>query len=723
MSKKQQDQFCFLDFEFNDVTEEMVNLVSCVVHDGRTKRTKKFWLHNSPNEQEALRKHLNNYQIIIGYQCVAEARSFLSLNLDPLYFKWIDLFLEYRMLTNHYDKLQWGEQLVDGRVRNVRKPAPKWERTEEDAKNGFRATHSLAEATFKLTGQIRDTKEKDETRQLIISAPKKFSKEERERILKYNASDVEFLPQIWKRVKEEIVEFCGGAENIDMDRYYEEAMDRGHYSAQTAIMESIGYPINLEATKNFSRQIPAILSECQRDINHQFFGGDKSANATARVFNHKPPAGLPFRFNKTNATYSWDQKVARKWIEDNCDTSKWMRTDKSKKFPEGQLSLALEAWERVFQFKHDYPPGHFGAQIVRFLKLKQSLYGFSDTGGKRKNFWDSVGRDGRVRPYMNIFGAQSSRSQPAASGFMFLKPAWMRALVQPKPGYFMAGVDYGQQEFFLSGLESEDKNMIAAYLSGDPYLYGAKLAGAIPPDGTKETHKLERDTFKNTYLGILFGMTKYGLAVKLTNDLGRTYTEDEAQEQIDIFEDTYPDYMEWKKDLLHSYESGEGIKLPCGWMMGPDNDNPRSAMNVPIQGMGASIMRLAVRLAVSRGCRVVFTLHDAIYIEDKVGSEHRIGVLMDCMREAFQFYYKGTKLYDTAGKIKLDPFAWSPDYPEPKLVKNKKGKEVREHSTITVKVGGEDEEVEVSNLYVDERSLVDYNRFSRYFETPDTDLL
>ncbi len=987
MNKKQkQDQFCYLDFEFNDTTEELVNLVSCVVHDGRTKKTTKFWLHNSESEKKRLAEHLTKYQIIIGYACVAEARSFISLNLDPLYFKWVDLFLEYRLLTNHYDKLQWGEQLVDGKVRKVFKPLSKWERTEDDAKNGFRATHSLAEATFKLTGEIRDTEEKNKTRELIISAPKKFTKEEREQILKYNAVDVEFLPRLWKRVKEEIVEFCGGEDNIDMNRYYEEAFIRGRYSAHTALMESRGYPINVDATKNFSRQIPSILSECQRDINHQFCGNEKVAMVTERLTGK--PSNLPFRFNKKTATYSWDQKVAREWLKANVDTKKWMRTDASKKHPNGQLSLALEAWERVFQFKHDYPRGHFGAQIVRFLKLKQSLYGFSDTNGKRKNFWDSVGRDGRVRPYMNIYGAQSSRSQPAANGFMFLKPAWMRALVQPAPGYYLAGVDYGQQEFFLSGLESEDKNMIAAYLSGDPYLYGAKLAGAIPQDGTKESHKLERDTFKNTYLGILFGMTKYGLAVKLTNDLGRTYTEDEAQEQIDLFEETYPDYMDWKRDLLDTYQNGEGIKLPCigsgtliptirgskpieqitkedivwdgnqwcsqdgivqkgvkdvirdngagitatpdhlvlidgvwltwgqvvlegyqrhlsdknsepgkllvvsstkraegmslvaayvnlkwrlesnnckveelrpvldalnldaprtrnagdlakflvtnilsesgelasrtlkedalerqtrgtsnditlveyvsastlfefswntflswmgirtgtrrstaltmtditsletyessvkklitgtsevydilnsgpknrfqagaaivhncGWMMGPDNDNPRSAMNVPIQGMGASIMRKAVDLAVSRGCRVIFTLHDAIYIEDKIGNEHKIGVLMECMREAFQFYYKNTNLYETAGKIKLDPFAWSPDFPEPKLVKNSKGKEVREHATIKVKVGKETEEIEVSNLYIDERSLPDYQRFSRYFETPDTDLL
>lgn len=680
--KQIKEKIIALDFEFNQTTEENVNLVSCVTYDFKSKRSIKWWLHRSPNIQNKLAKYLKEYQIILGYACVAEARSFLSLNLDPLHFQWIDMFLEYRMLTNHNDLLQWGKQLVDGKVKFTVKPKPKWERSEQDSKTGFKATHSLAEATYKLTGQIRDTKEKDETRKLIISNPKKFTPVERDRILDYNKADVEFLPILWNRIKEEYKKFAGGEPSLDMTEYFEEALVRGRYSAHTAIMESIGYPINLEATRNFSRQISSILSECQRDINSQF-------------------SFRPFKWNKKNNNFSWNQKVTRDWLSENIDTTKWMKTDT------GKISLGIEAWERVFQFKHDYPRGNFGAQMVRFLKLKQSLYGFSDTGGKRKNFWDSVGSDGRVRPYMNIYGAQSSRSQPAASGFMFLKPAWMRSLVEPTNGKYIAGVDYGQQEFFLSGLESNDKNMIAAYLSGDPYLYGAKLAGAIPKDGRREDFKIERDLFKNTYLGILYGMTKYGLSIKLTGDLGRPFSEAEAQHQIDIFEESYPYYMEWKRNLLESYEEGEGIRLPCGWMIGADNDNPRSVLNVPIQGFGASIMRKAVDIAVSRGCKVILTLHDAIYIEDDIGNEEKIGILMDSMREAFQFYFIGKPTYKTAEAIKLDPFAWSPDFE-------------RDSEIILI---NKRIVVPVSDLYRDERALSEYERFSKYFDLPETELL
>lgn len=676
----------FLDFEFCRTTEPQVNLVSCATFDEKKNKSIKWWLHNDKRVQRELVKYLEKFELVSGYACVSEARSFLALDLEPLQFKWYDMFLEYRMMTNHNDDLQWGKQLVDGKVKFFSKPRPKWQREEDESAMGFKASHSLAEATYKLTGEIRDTEHKTAMRNLIISDPKEFKPKQKESILGYNADDVMFLPGIKSRLVEEFLKLAPG---VSKEQYFTEAYTRGRYSAHTAHMESRGYPINTKATRNFSKQIPSILAAAQRDINSQF-------------------KEKPFKWNCANSRFVWNQKVARQFVSSTGFADKWMKTSGGKKTGP-QLSLSLEAFERFYQYKHDYPRENYGAQMVRFLKLKQSLYGFSDSGGKRKNFWDSVGSDGRVRPYMNIYGAQSSRSQPAASGFMFLKPAWMRSLVEPEKGTFIANIDFGQQEFFLSALESEDRNMIAAYLSGDPYLFGAKLARVIPKEGTKATHPIERDTFKNTYLGILYGMTKYGLSIKLTNDTGRKYDEDDAQEQIDLFESSFPDYIEWKEQLMRDYSEGNGICVPDGWRMWSDNDNLRSVCNVPIQGLGASIMRKSVDLAEGRFVPVIFTLHDAIYFQDKIGNEWKIAALARSMREAFQFYYKGTKYFDVAGKIKLDPYAWSPDY--------------KKDSELKINWKGERMLVPSSNLYIDERAISEYERFSKYFVSNDADIL
>lgn len=547
----------YLDFEFNHVVEPKVNLVCCATMEMGTGRKTKWWLHKSPSAQRKLYHYLKGFDLVIGYACVAEARSFLSLGLNPLKFKWLDLFFEYRMMTNHNDKLQWGWQLVNGTKKFVKKPKPAWERGEGDEGEGFKATHSLAEATFKLTGAIRDTKHKTEMRDLTISAPEEFSPDERKAIMDYCLEDVVHLPHLWAALKKNFSELDPAT---DLNDYFHEAIERGRYAAHTALMENLGYPIDVEKTKNFSKQIPNILAECQKDINHLF------------------PDIKPFKWKPKDSKFRWDQKATKAWVKQKHEGQNWLKTEKK------DISLSLEAFEKFYQFKHDYPRDNFGAQMVRFLKLKQSLYGFSDSGGKRKNFWDSVGSDGRVRAYLNPYGAQSSRSQPAASGFMFLKPAWMRALVIPPKGYFMASIDYGQQEFFIAALESECDNMIKAYLSGDPYLYTGKLSGAIPKEGTKESHKAMRDLFKATTLAIQFLMTKYGLAVKLTNDTGRVWEEEEAQEQIDMFYGAYLEFKQWQDEFKKDYIDYGGVRLPCGWRMFGDNDNLRSVCNVPIQG-------------------------------------------------------------------------------------------------------------------------------------------
>jgi len=670
----------YIDFEFSRITEPKLNLICACTYDPTTNISKRFWLHAESGNSgpEKLNKYLYNFDTLIAYSAIAEARSLLTMGRDPLYFKWIDLFLEYRCLTNHSDELQWGEQLVEGKVRTVKKPRPKWEREEGEEVNGFKATHSLAEATFKLLGIIRDTEHKTKMRDLIISDPPKFSPVEQASIVEYCMEDVVSLPAMFHKMKEKFLE---RDKELTEEQYLEEAFTRGRFAAHTAIMENRGYPIDVEKTKNFSSQVGNILHDCQRQINEYF------------------PEIKPFRWNKPEQRMSWKQNATREWIKKNHPEKKWMLTDKK------SLSLSLEAWEKFFDFKHDYPTDNFGAQIVRYLKLKQSLYGFvPSTKGGKKTFWDSVGSDGRVRPYTNIYGAQSSRSQPGSTGFLFLKPAWMRALCVPPKGYAMGGIDYGSEEYFISAILSEDTKMIDSYLSGDVYLAFAKLAGMVPQDGTKETHMKERNICKNTVLGISYLMSKYGLAIKLTNDTGREWTEDEAEELLEMFYEAYKNlatFQEWVREV---YAFDKFWKLPCGWYMYGNNENFRSVTNVPVQGMGASILRKAVDLAVARGLYVAFTLHDALYIEYPLGEEHQMGILRDCMREAFMFYFENDK-QEIAAKIKLDPFAWSPEYPKDGIL-----------------ISG-DMEIPCSDVYLDERSERDYNHFSKYFESPVTDLI
>lgn len=668
----------FLDFEFNGTNSPDLNLVCCSVLDNTTNISEKFWLHKDKKEYKRLADHLKKFKVLMGFATAAEARSVLALGVDCLGWAWIDLYVEYRMLANHNDDINWGKQLVDGKVKNTFKPKKKWElKKGEEPAASFKPKFSLAEATYKLTGEIRDTEHKDKMRDLIISTPDFFTPEEQTAIMNYCDEDVIYLPKMWDALVKKMLELC----DISFTEYVKEAKLRGRYTAHTAWMEKRGYPVDVKAVTNFSKSTLAILYDCQKDINEQF------------------KENPPFKWSKPNQRYSLSESVCREFIEKHHAGMGWDLTDTKK------YSLSLEAWQKFYDFKHDYPRGNFGAQMVRYLKLKQALNGFVPSADKtKKTFFDSLGPDGRVRPYMGIFGSQSSRSQPAATGFLFLRPAWMRSMCKPVKGRVCGSIDYGSQEFLISALVSECQGMIDAYKTGDVYLQFAKDAGMAPPNATKKTHKYERDLAKACVLGLSYLLTKYGLAIDLSIKTGRLWTPDEAQVLIDAFYEAYPELKEWQENIVVQYHDNGGLVLPCGWAMFGDNDNFRSVTNFGIQGRGASIMRRAVELAHKRGLEVIFTLHDAIYIEFDYGDFQAMQVLEECMKEAFVYFFPDQK--EDASIIRLDPYMWGPDF-------SGDGEHTLKNGT----------KVPYSDIYLDERAEAEYERFKKYFEDRDEDLI
>lgn len=651
-------KLCFIDFEYNNSQEKILNLVSSA-YSTNTGKERKDWLYLNPDNKESLKSnletlHKENY-IFVAYAVTAEARSFLSLGIDPIPYKWIDLYLEYRCLTNHNAELMWGKQLRNGKIITTYPPSSDLFGIIEE-ENNSKPEHNLAAACFKLLNKKIDTKEKDEVRDIIISDTdiNKNSK----RILDYNFSDIALLPELFKAILKEYKRLLVSHPN-NLKTLFDEMLLRGDYAARTAVMESLGYPVKTEELTAFSDSVASILYDCKEEINSLF------------------PSIKPFK-KKRSRDHRWDQIATKKWIVDQ-GYDKWPKTDKN------SISLKLEAWTKYFPYQHNYPKDCFGAQMVRFLKLKQSLNGFSPTA--KKTIFQSLGSDGRVRPFFGIYGAQSARSQPAATGFLFLKAAWIRSLCMPPKGKYICGIDYGSQEFLISALHFKDKAMKEAYYSGDPYLWMAKQAGAVPPEGTKKTHPKERDLFKSTTLGILYMMTKYGLSKKLTRDTGRKYDKEEAQDLIDMFEELFPDFTQGRNDLVDNYEFDDFIKLPCGWYMWGDNPNPRSVGNVPIQGAGSSIMRRAVSLSQDQELHVIKTLHDAVYIEFEEAYE--VIRFRDCMDRAFQYFFPNEK-------IKLDMNIWG------------EGAEKKWTKYFS--------KAKIQDIYIDERAVEEYEKFSKYFK-------
>lgn len=677
-------KYVVIDFEYNQVTEKSLNLVCVSLETIGHVLKQDVWLHKNDNDHnlvEALQALNDDGYIFLSYNVVAEASAFLALGLDPTKFKWICLFTEFRMLTNSNHRLQYGEHYIDGKVRRLKKPRPKWQQNEKEKGSGGKLTHNLSQAVFKFLGKKIDTEHKEAMRDLIISQPDEFTDKEKTDIMSYCADDIKYLHPMFQKM-------CGWYKKLlskaDFATIKEDMLLRGDTMARTAIMERLGYHIRYDETKNFSRSTGKILKHIQRDINEQF------------------PEILPFHFDKKTFHYVQKRLPLDNWIKGQGLDKSWLRTDKK------SLSHSLDAFGEHFSFRHSYPRGNFGAQMVRFLKAKQQLNGFmpvkNQTGKKpRKKFWDSVGSDRIVRPYLNPYGSQTARYQPSATSFIFLKAAWMRALVMPPKGEMYCGIDYKAQEFYIAALLSGDKRMIQDYETGDPYLAFGKACGAIPKDGTKASHPVMRQACKSTVLGLSFQMTKYGLAKKLTVDTGTEWSEEQAQEWVERFEQTYIDHHYWKQEMIEKYVIDGYLKLPDGWIMFGDNENERSVGNFPVQGFGSCILRKAIQLSQDFGIDIPWPLHDACYALSDVNDWSYIEAFAMKMDEAFKYYFPESIQENI--NVGLDIECWGPDLLPGEIVTEDGYK------------------VKTENIHIDERALEEYENFHQYFEAPDSDLL
>jgi DNA polymerase I len=252
----------------------------------------------------------------------------------------------------------------------------------------------------------------------------------------------------------------------------------------------------------------------------------------------------------------------------------------------------------------------------------------------------AVGQDHRNRTILSAFRSRTGRNQPSNTKFTFGPSVWLRGLIQPPPGCVAAYVDWSQQEFGIAAALSGDLAMQAAYRSGDPYLAFGKQAGAIPPDGTKKTHKSVRELFKQCVLGVQYGMEAEGLAKKIGQPIIV------ARDLLRAHRDTYRAFWKWSDAALDTAMLTGSLYTVFGWHVHVgETSNPRSVRNFPMQGNGGELMRLAACLATERGIEVCAPVHDAFLIcapFDRLDAD--IATMRAAMAEASKIVLSGFEL-------------------------------------------------------------------------------
>ena len=257
--------------------------------------------------------------------------------------------------------------------------------------------------------------------------------------------------------------------------------------------------------------------------------------------------------------------------------------------------------------------------------------------------------DGHIKPAIFTFSQKTGRNSPKPKhGFVLNLPPWLRTMVKPKPGMVFVGADWAQQEIAIAAVLSGDEPLLAAYTNpeGDVYITLAKMAGAVPPDGTRHTYPAERKTFKVIQLGLGYGKGVRSLALDVfeanRDHQGRpTLTLEEARYQAEaIYEwhrETFRTYWDWLHDSIDQARVDEYLRSVDGWTyFVSDSVRNTQLLNFPLQSAGAAMMRRAtIRIAGTGRLDLVCSLHDAFYLNCRESEkEEHIAMLVKCMDKA-----------------------------------------------------------------------------------------
>jgi DNA polymerase I-like protein with 3'-5' exonuclease and polymerase domains len=242
------------------------------------------------------------------------------------------------------------------------------------------------------------------------------------------------------------------------------------------------------------------------------------------------------------------------------------------------------------------------------------------------------------------FGTVTGRNNPSTTKAAFGLPRWLRGLVRPTEGYGLSYIDWSQQEFGIAAALSRDPEMQAAYRSGDPYLSFAKLAGAAPPDASKNSHPGVRELYKTCILAVQYQMTAQGLSRRLEKPLY------EARSLLDQHKRLYGRYWEWIERVSdHAFLTKE-MTACFGWRLGVSSQTkPRTVANFQMQANGAEMLRLAVIFGGEEDIKICATIHDAILIEAPLGElEAQTAAMQSCMAKASRLVLDGFELRSDA---------------------------------------------------------------------------
>lgn len=199
----------------------------------------------------------------------------------------------------------------------------------------------------------------------------------------------------------------------------------------------------------------------------------------------------------------------------------------------------------------------------------------------------------------------------------------LRKVFKPEQGYIFVDADYSQIELRVLAHISKDKNMIEAFCNNeDIHAQAASKVFNIP---LEEVTKEERTKAKAVNFGIVYGISEFGLGEQLG------VSRKKAKEYIEQYLDKYSGIKEFMTNIVEeTKEKGYVETLYHRRRYVPELKSNnymvrqfggRVAMNTPIQGTAADIMKIAMINVYNKlkennlKSKLIVQVHDEILVE------------------------------------------------------------------------------------------------------------
>ena len=212
----------------------------------------------------------------------------------------------------------------------------------------------------------------------------------------------------------------------------------------------------------------------------------------------------------------------------------------------------------------------------------------------------------------------------------------IRKVFVPKEGCVFLDADYSQIELRILAHCSGDQHLIQAYKEArDIHRITASQVFHTPFD---EVTDLQRRNAKAVNFGIVYGISAFGLSQDLS------ISRKEAEQYIEKYFETYPGIKRFLDDsVAHAKEKGYAVTLfgrrrPIPELKSSNfmqrSFGERVAMNAPIQGTAADIMKIAM-IGVARELkknhlksRMLLQVHDELLIETYVDEVESVKAIL-----------------------------------------------------------------------------------------------